>query len=148
MRTLVIGDAHADPRHSNERFDALGNYVAETKPENIVQIGDWGSYDSVSFHERGVPRLAEGKRLADDFAAAHDAYRRLMQPVRDYNASRSKNKRAQYRFNGLWFESNHEYRIKRYVDENPVLEGFLPERDLVGASQDGWKICDWKYGRS
>lgn len=148
MKTLVIGDAHADPRHNNKRFDALGNFVAVNQPENIVQIGDWGSYDSVSFHERGNARLSEGKRLVDDFAASRDAYNRLMKPIDELNKGRARNHKSQYKFNGIWFESNHEYRIKRYVDENPVLEGFIPEKDLVGATNDGWNLIDWKYTAS
>jgi hypothetical protein len=68
-----------------------------------------------------------------------------MKPIADLNESRARNKQRRYRFNGIWFESNHEFRIKRYVDENPVLEGFIPEHDLVGASKDGWDIVDWKY---
>lgn len=145
MKTLVVGDSHASPNYSNERFTALGNYIVEHRPDNIVQIGDFGSFDSISFHERGNPRAREGKRIADDFRAVQDAYRRLMQPVLKLQGSQRASKVRMYQPNGFWFESNHEFRIKRYVDENPVLEGFLPESDLVGASKDGWDIVGWKH---
>lgn len=142
--TLVIGDAHSDPTHSLQRFAALGNFIVEHKPTNIVQIGDWGSYDSVSFHDRGNARVREGARLIDDLTSARSAYDLAMAPVRELNTQLKSMRKKQYTFDGYWFESNHEYRIHRYINENPVLEGLIPEYDLVGASNEGWRICPWK----
>lgn len=142
--TLVIGDAHSDPNHPLDRFSCLGNFIVEKRPSSIVQIGDWGSYDSVSFHDRGNLRIREGARLSDDLEAAQEAYNKMMAPLIAYNKKRSSIKKGYYEFNGYWFESNHEFRIHRYVDENPVLEGLIPERDLVGAEKDGWNLNPWK----
>jgi len=142
--TLVIGDAHASPGHNNERFSWLGNFIVEHQPTNIVQIGDFGSFDSINFHEKGNVRIREGARLKDDFDVVQNAYYKMMEPMQALNADRAKNKKKQYSPNGYWFESNHEFRIKRYIDENPVLEGMIPENDLVGATNDGWAVIPWK----
>lgn len=142
--TLVIGDAHDEPGRSQERFTALGNYIVATRPDNIVQIGDWGSYESVSFHNRGRPLLQEGARLADDIASAKEAYHKAFGPVRELQASLVNYKRKRYTPRVFWLEANHEFRIKRYIVENPVLQGMLPEEDLVGARADGAVIVPWK----
>lgn len=112
--------------------------------DNIVQIGDWGSYDSLSFHDRTNTRVREGARLLADLEATSDAYNKMMAPIEAYRAYQRKNRKKVYDFEGYWFESNHEYRTHRYVNENPVLEGLIPERDLVGAEDGGWKIISWK----
>ena len=145
MKTLVIGDAHASPEHTNERFSALGNFIVSQQPDNIVQIGDWGSYDSVSAHNKGNLRVQEGMRLKDDVDAAQEAFSLAMTPTWKWNSKRANNRKKQYVFNGHWLEANHEFRVKRYVDENPVLEGFVPENDLVGASNYGWNVVPWKH---
>ena len=144
IKTLVIGDAHASPGHSNERFIALGNYIVAHEFDNVVQIGDWGSYDSLSFHDRGNLRVREGSRLIDDLSMSMDAYQVMMAPIRKLQAYQKSIRKKQFVFKGYWFESNHEYRTHRFVDENPVLEGLVPENDLVGASNDGWEIIPWK----
>jgi hypothetical protein len=112
--------------------------------DNIVQIGDWGSYDSLSFHDRTNARVREGSRLLADLESTRDAYDKMMAPIEEYRAYQRKNRKKVYDFEGYWFESNHEYRTHRYVNENPVLEGLIPERDLVGAEEDGWYIIPWK----
>ena len=142
--TLVIGDAHDEPGKDQSRFTALGNYIVATRPDNIVQIGDWGSYESVSFHNRGRPLLQEGRRLIDDIRSAQIAYEVAFSPLWQDQHRASSNKRKRYVPNVYWLEANHEYRIKRYIMENPVLQGYLPETDLVGAGTQGATIVPWK----
>ena len=141
--TLVIGDAHDSPGQSQERFVALGNFIAATLPDNIVQIGDWGSYDSISFHNKGRPLIQEGLRLSDDIASAKEAYEKTFRPVKRMNARHQSNRKKQYTPDVYWLEANHEYRIKRFLMEHPVLVGSLPEEDLVGARADGATIVPW-----
>ena len=144
ITTLVIGDAHDAPEASQERFEALGNLIEAVRPTNIVQIGDWGSYDSVSFHNKGRPLLQEGRRLADDLASAKAAYGLAFGPLKRYINRQRSNKKRVVAPNVYWLEANHEYRIKRFLMENPVLVGMLPETDLVGASLDGATIVPWR----
>lgn len=49
---LAIGDTHDDPRlQGKARFEWFGRCAADRKVDRIVQIGDWGTWDSVSSHE-------------------------------------------------------------------------------------------------
>jgi hypothetical protein len=143
-RTLVIGDAHDSPGVNKDRFRALGNLITDIRPTNIVQIGDWGSYDSISFHNKGKPLLQEGARLADDIASAREAYALTFDPLKDEVYRQRKNRKRPYWPNVYWLEANHEYRIQRYLMENPVLIGMLPETDLVNASADGATLVPWR----
>lgn len=142
--TLVIGDAHADPNFSNERFDALGRFIVDRRPDNIVQIGDWGNLDSISFHNHGRPLLQEGQRLALDLDAMRDAYERVMTPLWTEWERARKSKRKRYDPKRYWVEGNHEDRVRRFLEGNPVLEGFVPESDLVGAEPDGWEVVPYR----
>ena len=145
--TLVIGDAHADPNFSNERFTAAGNFILDHRPDNIVEIGDFGNLDSISFHNKGRPLLKEGMRLKDDLDSMVDAHNKLMTPLRKFNKLRGSWRKKQYRPNLLKFLGNHEDRVKRYVAEIPELEGFVPDSDLVGAERDGWEIVPYREYR-
>ena len=143
-RTLVIGDAHADPRFSNERFSALGNYIIATKPDNIVQIGDFGNLDSISFHNKGKPLISEGMRLSDDLASMQDAFNRIVHPMDEENKKLSSYKHKKYKPEVYWMEGNHEDRTWRYIQDKPELSGFVPTHDFVGAAEHGFKVIPYK----
>jgi len=143
-KTLVIPDAHADPRISNERFVALGNFIAEQQPDHIVQIGDFGNLDSISFHTKGKPLLQEGMRLSDDLASMKDAFDKIWSPVDKLNAKRTAFKHKQYKPNVHWMEGNHEDRTWRYIQDKPELSGFVPTHDFVGATERGFNVVPFR----
>ena len=143
-RILCIGDAHADPHQGTpERFVALSNFIEAERPESIVQMGDWCNYDSVSFHNHGRPLLREGKRLADDLAAAQEAYQLTMAGVHEQNARARAMKVRQYAPELVWLQANHEARVRNYIVQQPVLEGMIDTDDIVGAAKDGWKMVPY-----
>ena len=142
--TLVIGDAHADPDHSNDRFDWLGRFIIANRPDNVVQIGDFGNLDSISFHDHGRPLLKKGRRLSDDIEAMQDAFERIMGPMEDMNGALRRSKKALYRPRMYWLEGNHEDRVFRYILDKPELSGFLPETDMVGAQDRGWTLVPYR----
>jgi hypothetical protein len=142
--TLIIGDAHADPRFSNERFTALGRLITTLTPDYIIDMGDWGNLDSISFHTRGKPLLREGMRLSDDIDSMQDAHNKLMAPIKALNQRASNWKKKHYKPIMKKLEGNHENRVKRYLHEAPELVGFIPSTDLCNATNDGWEIVEYK----
>jgi len=142
--TLVIGDSHADPDHSNERYTALGNMIVALKPDTIVQMGDFLTLDSLSDHDANNMIVREGRRLAADIAAGVDAYQRIMTPMREYNSKQAANKKAQYNPRKIWLRGNHEERAVRYMHEHPELLGFIADNSMVGAELDGWELVPYK----
>jgi len=146
--TLVIGDPHSDPNHNNDRFDALGNFIITHKPDNIIQMGDFLSLDSVSFHDANKPLLKEGRRLSDDIGAGKDAYERMMALMRDHNDRMATAKKKQYKPKLYWFNANHEERLWRYIVQHPELLGLVKHEDLLEVDKDGWEIVpyrDYRY---
>lgn len=143
-RTLVIPDSHDDPAVSKRRYEVLGNAIVSLRPDNIVQIGDFLSLDSVSFHNHGKPLLQEGRRLSEDIESGLEAYATMMQPLRkDWEYSRSIRKKK-YTPKLFWLNGNHEDRVQRFIESQPILEGMVDGDDLVGASQDGWEVIPYR----
>lgn len=51
IRLVCIGDAHDAPAIPDKsRFEWMGRYINETKPDIVVQIGDFATLDSLSTH--------------------------------------------------------------------------------------------------
>ena len=49
-KVCVIGDLHDAPGISKERLRWLGKHIRNTKPDQVVQIGDFLSLDSCCWH--------------------------------------------------------------------------------------------------
>lgn len=130
-RILVVPDAHARPDFDNSRFDALGNFIVDKRPDIVVSIGDWADMGSLCVHDKGQ-KVAEGRRYQDDVTASLDALQRVMTKVRKgYN----KKKLPEFHIT----LGNHENRIDRAANENPELHGKLSVDDLR-FKQAGWNV--------
>lgn len=70
--TLVIPDAHVSPEQNLDRFIALGRYSNQTKPNNIIFMGDFGNFDSLSSWDAGKEQ-SHGKKYKDDIKACRAA---------------------------------------------------------------------------
>lgn len=128
MKHLVIGDSHAHPDHSNDRFSWLGRLIADEKPDVVINIGDLADMASLCFHSK--PMELEGARYKRDVDSAYDAQERIFHEVR-------KQKKKMPRF--VWTLGNHDIRASRYVDANPVFEGHIRNED-IGYEDFPWEI--------
>lgn len=142
--TLVIGDSHAEPGKDNSRFDALGNFIVDRRPDNITQMGDFLTMDSFGTHDLPGSLAREGRRMKDDIDAGADAYKRMMKPLVDLRNSQAKGKRKQYAPNGIWLLGNHEDRATRYMQARPELEGFIDANSLLPVGKDGWTVVPYR----
>ena len=147
ITTLAIGDPHAEPNNDNVRFEALGNFIAERQPDNIVQMGDFLSLDSLSLHDEDKPLIKEGRRLKDDIEAGIDAYIKMMGPTKDLQDWQREKKKKIYSPDGTWILGNHEDRALRLVQRMPELEGYIDHRSLLNVAADGWDIVDYRKYR-
>lgn len=51
IRVVCIGDAHDSPHIPDKsRFEIIGHYINEVKPDIVVQIGDFATLDSLNGH--------------------------------------------------------------------------------------------------
>ncbi len=136
QKILVIPDAHARPDQDNSRFDALGNFIVDKRPDVIVSIGDWADMASLCQYDKGQ-RVAEGRRYQDDVVASQDALARTMKRVHaGYRQTRKKLPEFHITL------GNHEERINRATNLDPTLYGKLSVDDLR-FKEAGWKVHDF-----
>lgn len=138
---LVIGDAHAKPGVDNERFEWLGKFALDRRPDVIVDIGDWHDMPSLSSYDKGRKSF-EGRRYTQDITAGLDARRRFEVPIEAYNITQRRNGKRQYRPEKHSTLGNHEYRIVRATECSPELFGTLT-LDALGHAEYGWKKHDY-----
>lgn len=135
MKThLVIGDAHADPKVSNRRFDWLGEFILETRPDVIVDIGDWVDMASLSTYDKGR-QTAWGNSFLKDCEASKDASKRAFGRIGSVKG---------YKPKIIRLCGNHDQgRIDKFVNDNPELEG-LVSIDKLGLDMYGAEVVSFR----
>jgi hypothetical protein len=119
---LVIPDPHAYPDDDFRRFTWLGQYIMDTRPEVIVNLGDMWEMESLCSYEKGK-RNYVFKNVRDDIESGHHAEALMFEPLLKYNETQIKNKKKQYRPTYIKLMGNHEYRVKRLLDLEPKWDG-------------------------
>ena len=117
---LVIPDSHARPGKHNKRYEWLGHLINDIKPDAVIDIGDWYDMESLCSYDKGTKGF-EGRRYKADIIAGLDAQDRMMSIVK-------KQKKKLPRF--VRTLGNHEYRIVKAIDRDPILEGTIGLADL------------------
>lgn len=129
---LVIPDVQCRPGVNSDHLRWIGNYIAEKRPDVIVQIGDFT--DMVSLNSYAVGKAeSEGTRYVDDIANAKASMSLLMAPIR---------RCTRYRPDLRITLGNHEFRIEREAENNPKLIGKISLDDL-GYKEAGWRVHDF-----
>jgi hypothetical protein len=124
----IIPDVQVRPGMDVKFLTAVGNYIADKKPDTIVCIGDFADMPSLNSH--GKLKELEGKRYVSDIAATKTAMAALLKPikaVKDYSPKM------------VLTLGNHEARIDREAAEQPKLVGTISTKDL-GYEEAGWKV--------
>lgn len=132
VRILAIGDLHQDPRHPDRLavMTWLGRMASEHRPDRIIQIGDWSTFDSVNAHDDNATMAARVKPTIrqdlENLTASHQAFRRGM--ADDYKPKLDV------------VLGNHENRLERFENVNPESHGtYTLARDETFA-QFGWRV--------
>ena len=121
MKThLVIPDIHAHYSHHNKRAEYLGKFIADVKPDTVVNLGDSADLPSLAGFDKGK-RSFHGKTYKADVDSHLDFQDRLWHYVKKTK------KRLPERH---VLVGNHEYRIHRALEIQPELEGTIGLADL------------------
>ena len=129
---IVIPDGQVKEGVNTDHWEWIGNYIAEKKPDNIINIGDFWDMPSLSIYDKGKLPF-EGRRYVKDVKAGRDAMERLLKPIDDYNRTAKEKYAPRMDFT----EGNHEHRITRVSDNNPEFLGKVDMDDL-GIRDYGW----------
>ena len=139
---VVIGDGHSAPDQNLERFSWIGRYVALTKPDVFVDIGDLVTFDSCSFFD--VPRRYK-TTAQDDIETAIYALDLIDDEIDAENVRLTKNKKKKYRPHRVFCHGNHEYRFNRRLQADEDVLGSLVDLDeLLGTYDRFDEVCQYK----
>lgn len=125
---LIIPDSHAHPDFSNARYTLLGNLIADVKPDIVCDIGDFFDMPSLCSYDKGKKSF-EGRRYRKDIQAGVEGQDRIRQVLK-------KQKKKLPRF--VRTLGNHEDRITRALQMDPILEGTIGLEDLQ-SKEYGWE---------
>lgn len=131
-KTIVVGDVHVGPNQNLRRAKWLGRLVKDVKPERVVFIGDFGTFDSLSNWDKDKRKLMEGRRYAKDVGALQNFVKTYRNEVPFIDDVRH-----------ILTEGNHEHRIARYIETHPEMEGQLDYLQEIGV-KDEWKFVPYK----
>lgn len=134
---LVIPDAQVKDGVPTQHMEWIGNFIAEKKPDVIVNIGDFWDFESLSVYDKGKLPF-EGRRYVKDVASGRKAMEKLLKPIDDYNRTA----REKYNPRKVFTLGNHEIRLSRLVDNNPEYEGKF-SLDELGIVEYGWEQHDF-----
>ena len=111
---VVYTCTHTKPEVPNERFDWLGEFLYDLKPDMVFDLGDGADMGSLSTYEERYPKQFVAQNYEADIDSYNDAQERLRHKFRHQKRKRP-----------FWvgFEGNHEYRIKTALAKDPRLEG-------------------------
>ena len=111
---LVWSCGHSDPKHSNKRFDWLGAYIYDIKPDICIDLGDGADMRSLNSYDTRYPQKIAAQSYEADIESYLDSQERLRWRFKHHRRRRP-----------YWvgMEGNHEHRIKKAVELDPRLEG-------------------------
>jgi len=142
MRHLFIPDTQVSKGVPLDHLEACGNYIVDKKPDVIIHIGDHADMPSLSSYEKKSNRYFHDKSYQNDIEASTEGMERLLQPLWDYNAKAKRDKKRAYKPRMVLTMGNHENRINRAVDSDPILAGTISVDDLK-YKEMGWEVHDF-----
>jgi hypothetical protein len=129
---MIIPDRQAKKGVPLDHNKWLGKAIAEYKPDVLIDLGDNADFPSVSTHSAIGSMDKEGQRLLHDIEAAKEADRIMFEAMGKWRPKRM-----------VRLRGNHENRLERYLESNPVLEGIVGLHLL----DDGeWEIVPYFNG--
>lgn len=111
---LVFSCAHAVPEVNNKRFDTLGKFIYDRRPDTVIDLGDGADMKSLNSYDTRYPEALVSQAYEEDIDVYLDSQERLRKPFKV-----AKKKKPKW----IGFEGNHENRIKKYLAENPRMAG-------------------------
>jgi hypothetical protein len=143
MRILVIPDCQVKEGVPLDHLTWAGKAICDYRPDVVVNIGDFADMPSLSTHDIKGSKYFEGLRYNIDVTTVKTAMAMLLKPLRDLQEKQKEDKHRVYKPRMVLTMGNHENRINRAVNNNPMLEGLISTKDL-GYEAD-WETHDFLH---
>ncbi|TIM14447.1 MAG: hypothetical protein E5Y67_12265 [Mesorhizobium sp.] len=133
-RMVAIGDLHLKPGMDFEHMRWIGRYVAETRPDNVLQIGDCFDFESCEMHS-AAGSASQMKRPAfiDEIEAGQDAF----------DIYHSEIGAGEIPHDVIY--GNHEYRVNRLEELAPNLAGTLTLQVDQFFARYRWRTTPYRH---
>lgn len=134
---IILSDLQV-PYEDVLSMSAVEKYMAAHRWDGYLQIGDFLDFDSISSFNYGAPRKTRGKFISNDIDRAKKILDRHQAIIR------ARNRGAKF----VLLEGNHENRVERFLDQNPVFEGLLDIPKLLNLHERDIKwVRSWTDGK-
>lgn len=131
-RHFIIPDRQSKPGVPLDHNRWIGYAIQDYKPDSVIDIGDNADFPSMSSFSAPGSGDKEGQRLLADIEAANRAEALLREGMGGFRPKQLVRMRG-----------NHEHRLLRYIDANPVLEGIV---GLHLLDDKGWEVVPYFNG--
>ncbi len=143
MRILVIPDCQVKAGVPLDHLEWAGKAICDYRPDVVVNIGDFADMPSLSTHDTKGSKYFEGLRYNIDVSTTRQAMQMLLKPLKDLQEKQKYDRHKVYKPRMVLTLGNHENRINRAVNNNPMLEGLVKIEDL-GYDHD-WEVHDFLH---
>ena len=113
-RIIVIGDAHDSPKIPQDRFKWMGKFIKEHQPDYIIQIGDWASFDSLSYFQKNS---SQAGKLKDAYMVDIESMRSSIDLLDKYIDNDLIPRHCTF--------GNHEQRVYKFEENIPEIQGMM-----------------------
>lgn len=113
---VIIPDRHLYEGTNHRRNDALGNFIADRRPDYIVDLGDIGDYQCLRRQASRASIKAEAlydlrDQTDRDIEQVNEGIRRQFKPVLDLIEHQRHHKKRMYQFEAFLTKGNHDKRL-------------------------------------
>jgi len=138
MKILIIPDCQVKEGVPLDHLTWAGKAIVQYQPDVVVNIGDFADMPSLSSHDKAGSKYFEGLRYKKDVEITREAMQVLLSPLKSLQSTQKRNKEKVYKPRMVMCLGNHENRIDRAINNNPMLEGMLSTKDL--GYEDDWEV--------
>lgn len=138
MKILIIPDCQVKEGVPLDHLTWAGKAIVQYQPDVVVNIGDFADMPSLSSHDKAGSKYFEGLRYKKDIEITREAMQVLLSPLKSLQSTQKRNKEKIYKPRMVMCLGNHENRIDRAINNNPMLEGMLSTKDL--GYEDDWEV--------
>lgn len=143
-KVIVIGDSHVDDEQELDRFSLASKFIMDHKPDYIVSIGDFLTLNCLSAWDSDKRKRMEGKRYNKEIEAGNIALDLLTEEIIKYNKERKKVKKRQYTPTWVYVEGNHEERLERYLEKDPIFDGTVSIKKDLKLDERGFLFVPYR----
>ncbi len=129
---IIVPDIHASVRgeHDADALATVAEFMESRRFDGYLNLGDLIDFSIISSHNIGNLKAVEGGRILEEYRVA-DAILTQHEKI-----IRTNNPKAKM----VYLEGNHEYRIQRYIEAHPELEGMLEVDKVLNLAK---RRIDW-----